>query len=98
MESSNSEKYLGDQIHHSGTVTATILSRKAKGYGRVNEILALLNEAPLGSWKIKAGIILRQAMLINGTLFNSEAWHGISDKEVSSLEKVDEALLKGLLS
>ena len=36
-------------------------------------------------------------MLINGTLFNSEAWQGISKNDEEQLEKVDEALLRGLL-
>ena len=36
-------------------------------------------------------------MLINGTLFNSEAWQGISNADVEQIEKVDEALLRGLL-
>ena len=36
-------------------------------------------------------------MLVNGTLFNSEAWHGVSKNDLIILEKVDEALLRGLL-
>ena len=41
---------------------------------------------------------MRQAMLINGIMFNSEAWHDIEDKDIKPLEKVDEALLRGLLN
>ena len=36
-------------------------------------------------------------MLLNGTLFNSEAWQGISQAEIDMLEKVDEDLMRGLL-
>jgi hypothetical protein len=36
-------------------------------------------------------------MLINGTLFNSEAWHSVSTEDIRGLEKVDEALLRYLL-
>ena len=36
-------------------------------------------------------------MLINGTLFNSEAWHNITEDDLNILEKVDEALLRGIL-
>ena len=43
------------------------------------------------------GLKLRQAMLINGTLFNSEAWHSVSTEDIRGLEKVDEALLRYLL-
>ena len=44
------------------------------------------------------GITMRQAMLLNGILSNSEAWHGISEKDISPLEKGDEVLLRGILS
>ena len=36
-------------------------------------------------------------MLLNGILFNSEAWHNISSKDIMVLEKVDQALLRGLI-
>ena len=35
--------------------------------------------------------------MINASLFNSEAWHGISSLEEELLERVDNALLRGLL-
>ena len=56
-----------------------------------------MNELPLAHWRIEAGLKLREAMFINGTLFNSEAWQGISNADVEQIEKVDEALLRGLL-
>ena len=55
------------------------------------------NEVPLAHWKIDAGLQLRQAILINWTLFNSEAWHNITEDDLNILEKVDEALLRGIL-
>ena len=36
-------------------------------------------------------------MLLNGMLFNSEAWHNISEEEIKMLEKVDEYLLRSLV-
>ena len=36
-------------------------------------------------------------MFLSGILFNSEAWHGVSQKDINILEKVDEALLRGML-
>ena len=41
--------------------------------------------------------LIRQAMLLNGVLFNSEAWHAISEKEIKLLEAVDEHLLRSLV-
>ena len=40
---------------------------------------------------------LREAILVNGMLFNSEAWHGLKTAHIAKLEKVDESLLRGLL-
>ena len=97
MENSTQERYLGDIVHNSGTNKASIDKRKSRGYGITSEILAIVNEIPLAHLKIQAGLSLRQAMLANGILFNSEAWHGVTKKDIITLEKVDEALLRGLL-
>ena len=44
-----------------------------------------------------AGLRLRQAMFVNGILYNSEAWQGIKDKDLFVFEKADEALLRRIL-
>ena len=98
MEQSSQETYLGDVVNISGKNRPNIESRRAKGYGILSNILAIVDEVPLGHWKVDAGLNLRQAMLLNGVLFNSEAWHNVSHNDLSLLEKVDEALLRGLLN
>ena len=95
MSKSRKETYLGDIIENNITAKANIEKRKGRGYGIVNDILAIVNEIPLSYWKIQTGLLLRQAMLVNGILFNTEAWHNISNKDIMVLEKVDEALLMG---
>lgn len=40
---------------------------------------------------------LREAMLLNGILFNAEAWHGVTLKQIKSLETIDEYLLRNIL-
>ena len=35
--------------------------------------------------------------IVNGILYNSEAWHGITDVDIARIEKVDEHLLRKLL-
>ena len=97
MKNSKQETYLGDIIHESGSIKPNIEKRKSKGYGITSNILAIVNEIPLAQWRTEAGLNLRQAMLVNGTLFNSEAWHGVTKKDIILLEKVDESLLRGLL-
>jgi hypothetical protein len=98
MTNSKQETYLGDKINQSGLLRHTIEDRVAKGFGAVTTILAIVSEVPLAHWRIEAGLHLRQAMFLNGTLFNSEACQGISATEEEQLEKVDEALLRGLLN
>ena len=47
MNESRSEKYLGNIIHNSGSVKPIVAKRLSKGWGRKNEILAIIKEAPL---------------------------------------------------
>ena len=98
MKESKSEKYLGDVLHNSGTVKLNVAKRLSKGWGRISEILAIVKEAPLGRRRIEAGLLLRKSLLLNGTLFNSEAWHGLKKGQIEAFEKIDEALIKGLLA
>ena len=46
---------------------------------------------------MEIGLSLRQAMLLNGILYNSEAWHNFKEKEIRRLEEVDEYLLRFLV-
>ena len=98
MKNSNQETYLGDIIDKSGSIRPNVEKRKNKGYGMISNILAIISELPLGHWRTESGLRLRQAMLINGMLFNSEAWHGINRKDIEVFEKVDEALIRGILN
>ena len=97
MENSVKEKYLGDYITKTGTTKATIEERKSKGYAIVADIMAILKDIPLGEHKMEIGLMLRQAMLINGILFNSEAWHDVSVEDIKVLETIDEHLLRSLV-
>ena len=67
MRNSNKEKYLGDVISN-GKIRSTIEERRNKGFGLVNEILAILDEIPLGRFRIEIGLRLWQAILLNGIL------------------------------
>jgi hypothetical protein len=93
MYESTKEKYLGDILDESGKIRQTVEERRGKGFAIVNEILAILEEVPLGKYKMEIDLELRQAMLLNGVLFNSEAWHNVTEKEMKRLEEVDEYLL-----
>ena len=97
MDNTNQEKYLGDLVNNSGTIRDTIEERRSKWFGIVAEITAILEEVPLGRYKLEIGLKLRQAMLLNAILFNSEAWHSVSEVEIKRLEAVDEHLLRTLV-
>ena len=97
MKDSQKEKYLGDIIDSSEKIQPTIDQRKAKGNGIVSEITSIITEIPFGKHKMEVAMKLREAMLINGILYNSEAWHGVTRKQIASLEAIDEALLRKLL-
>ena len=97
MNKSKKEKYLGDYITSSGNNKENITERVNKGYAIISEINNILNEIPLGRYRVDIGLRLRQAMFINATLFNSEAWHNVTISDIIRLEKVDECLLRRIL-
>ena len=94
MKESNTEKYLGDTISANGTINETIQQRKLKGYSYISEIRALLSDMPFGHRRVEVGLMLRDAMFVNGVLCNSEAWHSITEKNIEDLEVMDRSLLR----
>ena len=65
--------------------------------GIVTQILLMLDEVSLGAHYFEIGLMLRESMLINGLLFNSEIWYGVSKSDISELEEIDKLLLRKLL-
>ena len=70
MHESKSEKYWWDTINSTGNQRVTIQERKQKGFRIVSQIVAIVKEAPLGLWRRKSGMLLRNSMLVNSMLFN----------------------------
>ena len=91
MERSDKKKYFGETLSSSGTNKENLESRINKGYGMV------VNEVPLGKHKLEIGLLLRQAIFLKGTLYDSEAWSNLTENEVKKIEKIDEYLLHSLL-
>ena len=86
MKNSQEEKYVGDIITGDGKNYKNINSRRSRGYGIAGDILAILDEVPFGIYKVEAGIIMRNSMLINSMLSNSEVWYGLNETEIAKLE------------
>ena len=98
MKDSHKEKYLGDFINEKGTIKDTIDNRIAKAWSYVSEIGALLSEFPFGNKKIQVGLMLREAMFLNGVLHSCEAWHGLGMTHIAQIELVDHHLMRTILA
>ena len=57
------------------------------------EIRAILNDVPLGKYRMQVGLRLRKAMFVNGVLFNSEVWSKLSATDLTMLATVDHKLM-----
>ena len=97
MKSSETEKYLGDLISTELNNKKIISDRKNKGIGYNAQIMSLLNDISLGSHYFDIGKVLREAMLINGMLFNADAWYDLTLQDISALEIIDKSLLRNIL-
>ena len=98
MKDSQQEKYLGDMISEKGTLQATIDNRISKAWSYVAEINAIINECPFGNKKVQVGLMLREAMFLNGVLHSSEVWHGATKAQIAQIEVIDNQLLRKILS
>ena len=94
MKSVHSEKYLGDFITSSGKNTDTISHRVSLGNGALAHIRSILDNISLGRHYFKTAFLLRESFFLNGILFSSEAWYGITEEEIDQLEKLDIQLLR----
>ena len=59
--------------------------------------MSILTEIPLGRHKMDTAMKLREVMLINGILYNSEAWHGVTQKNIKTLQSIDEDFLRRIM-
>ena len=98
MQSAQEVKYLGDMLHENGKPNSTVSSRIKRGYAIVAQILAHLNDLPLGNLRVEVGLALRQAWLINGMLFNCEVWNKTTAYQEEQLMSIYKYLLRGILS
>ena len=96
MKKSSKCSYLGDILSTDGSIDATIEQRRQKGIGICSQITGIVNGLSLGNYYFKIGFFLREVMLINGILTNSDVWYPVKDSQIEILEKVDLMLLRKL--
>ena len=81
-----SEKHLGDILTNDGKPEENLKYRQTKGFGISNQILSLLKQISFEKFYFQMAILVRSSLLINGTLFNVEALHGIKNKHLESVK------------
>ena len=94
MLTSCSEKYLGDILTNDGKLEENLKYRQSKGFGISNQVLSLLKEISVGKFYFQMAILFRSSLLINRTLFNMEALHGIKNKHLEIIEESDKGLMR----
>ena len=83
VDSSESEKYLGDIIRQDGRNKSNIEARRGKGFGTVNQTMNMINDICFGPFTFEVALVMRDSFLINSILTNSEAWLGLSSTEIT---------------
>ena len=97
IEHSEEERYLGDLITSDGKNIKNIAARKAKGIGIVDKIFSTLNDVFFGPYYFQAALILRNSLLLNSILLNSESWYNLTETDIKQLETVDNMLHRRIL-
>ena len=97
MQEVTEDVYLGDIISCDGKNTKNVKQRISKGIGIVNQIFNLLGNVRFGAHQFEIAMLLRESMLINGTLTNSEIWYNFTKSEVEEFGYLDKLLFRRLL-
>ena len=59
--------------------------------------MTILDDMCFGPYQFEVASILRESLLINSILSNSEVWYNLSKTEIEQLEQIDEELLRKVL-
>ena len=98
MEKVSEWKYLGDVINSNAKCDSNVRERVKRGIGAASQIIQMLSDLCLGKFYFQSAVILRTSLFLSSLISNSEAWVNLSPKNVSDLERIDEQLLRDLLS
>ena len=94
IDTTDSEKYLGDIVSIDGKNTKNIQNRQNKGQGACTQVLQILESIFFGKFYFQAAVILRNSLLISTMLFNAEACYNVTIVEFEKLEKIDETCMR----
>ena len=96
MKQSTCTKYLGNFITSEGGHKATVEDRRNKGWGKVAQVKAILQEGPFASHRVEAGLLLRRSVLVNSLLFSTDTWSAVTERDLARMQVVDNALMYSL--
>ena len=94
MDTSDKEKYVGDVICNDAMLKMGLKDRISKGIGIVVQLTSLLDQVSLGYHYFEIAIKLREALFINGILYNMEVWYGLKCSDIKEIEAIDEMFLR----
>ena len=89
--------YLGDVFNSKGNNDDLMNDRVRRGTATTVSIHGFMRETSLGSHTLSVFILLHNAILLPSMLFNSQAWSGITHKNVSSITKIQLRFLKKMM-
>ena len=94
IEIVDKEKYVGDVITSDGKHVKNVEARRSKGMGIISEITSILDGLCLGAHYFTTALMMRQSMLIQVLLSNSETWLRLTKKDLGKLEGIDRMFLR----
>ena len=63
-----------------------------------SQVLCMVNSISLGSYFFKIAFIMREAILVNSIMTNSEVWYEVTAKQMDVLEDINLGLIKNFLA
>ena len=77
--------------------TLRLTKRKGTGMGVITQIMRILKSVSLGHFYFEMAVLLRESLLMNGILFNSEVWYSLTKAQVNELQEVDTLMLRKVM-
>ena len=88
------DTYLGDIVSQDGSNLKNVRSRVGKGIGIISQIMTILETVSFREYYFQIAMTLRETMLLNGILTNSEIWYNLKQTEIEEFEELDRCLLR----
>ena len=93
IKETDSQEYLGEMIHISGSNKLNLQSKIAKSSGKKNDIIYILKNMYFGDSFLEVLTTLRNSLFLSVLLGNCEIWQNITKAEIKSIEAADHSLL-----